>query len=349
MQPKPLRLLLIGPFPPPIGGITVLFKFLAEYLRERDDLKTTIVDIKGICGGILGLSRHFLYAAYKIIQEIRSVDVVSLHAATTVFPLMAPFVVILGKLFRKPVILRKFGGTDYQDYDVLRRILIHWAVKRTDLYLVETKMLVASSKKNGIKHSEWFPNNRPLTKMEVSFEDKKNCSRFVYMGHVRYVKGINEIIQAAERFDQGVSVDIYGPLLDDFTEEGFVGLKNVYYRGVVAPEEVVETLSRYDALLLPTYHPGEGYPGVILEAYNARLPIVCSNWRALPEIVDETCGIIIEPQDVDGLYIAMKRLVDNEQLFISLCKGVEKQQGKFSTEVWNDRFVEHCVSLTNRN
>jgi hypothetical protein len=36
------------------------------------------------------------------------------------------------------------------------------------------------------------------------------------------------------------------------------------YRGVLEREAILPTLRRYDAVLLPTHHYGEGYPGTML-------------------------------------------------------------------------------------
>ena len=118
------------------------------------------------------------------------------------------------------------------------------------MYLAETKMLVKAAKEDGIEHVEWYPNNRPFAKEKTPMvRERKCCRRFVYLGHIRPYKGINEIIQAAERFDQDVSVDVYGLFFKDFPEEAFKGLRRVRYCGVVPPETVVKTLEQYDAIV----------------------------------------------------------------------------------------------------
>lgn len=164
-----------------------------------------------------------------------------------------------------------------------------------------------------------------------------------FLGHVRPTKGIPELIAAAERFDQNVSVNVYGPFYDGLDDNIFNGCSRVRYHGVAEPDRVPEILDSHDALILPTYYVGEGYPGVILEAFNVGIPVITTTWRAIPEIVDETCGMLIPPQDADSLYQAMAEMVGDPAMYQNLCRGVEKRRALFDFEKWTDRFVNYCL------
>jgi len=52
-----------------------------------------------------------------------------------------------------------------------------------------------------------------------------------------------------------------------------------------------------------------------IEGYAAGVPVICTRWRAPPELTDESSGILIEPQDADGLRHAMKWLAHEGELF----------------------------------
>jgi len=59
--------------------------------------------------------------------------------------------------------------------------------------------------------------------------------------------------------------------------------------------------------LLPTYYKGEGYPGIVIEAYSLGIPIIATTLEGLREITDEyETGILIEPKDIDGLQKAIE-------------------------------------------
>lgn len=342
MAPK---VLLIGPIPPPLGGITVLFKIESDMLAARTDIEAICVGFPG--GGGLGIwhdLKRFAGAVWRVLLAVPRCDVVTVHASTTGMAFIGPVVCAVAKLWKRPLLVRKFGGGDYRTYRFPRRSLIRWTVRNADLYLAETKALVQAAIEDKVTKVRWFPNSRPMGPQRPV--QSAQCRRFVYVGQVRPTKGIGEIIQAAERCDERMSVDVYGPFLDGLGESMFDGLKRVKYCGVLAPEKVAQALRGYHALLLPTYHTGEGYPGVILEAYQAGLPVITTRWRFLPEIVDESAGILIAPHDSDALYQAMMKLVDSPELYARLCQGTIQWRQMFSSEYWVDQFARYCRELS---
>jgi glycosyltransferase involved in cell wall biosynthesis len=102
---------------------------------------------------------------------------------------------------------------------------------------------------------------------------------------------------------------------------------------------------KYDALILPTHYQGEGYPGVIIEAYCIGMPVICTNWQSLPEIVDVSSGILINPKDSESLYRAMQFLIENPTYYQRICKGAKDKAKLFYTEEWVEEFVSLCQKL----
>jgi glycosyltransferase involved in cell wall biosynthesis len=171
------------------------------------------------------------------------------------------------------------------------------------------------------------------------------CRRFIFMGHVKPSKGINEILQASEFLEQDVEIHIFGPLQDGIQEADFARYNRVTYCGIVAPEDVITTLRQYSVLLLPTYYRDEGLSGAILEAYSVGMPVVASKWRGVAEIVDETCGILVKPGDPLDLAAAMNRLISDAQLYEDLSEGAWQKRECFSLRRWADTFIEYCEAV----
>jgi glycosyltransferase involved in cell wall biosynthesis len=195
------------------------------------------------------------------------------------------------------------------------------------------------------KPVEWFPTNRPLfSDPDDLAESDGRARKFVFVGHVAPRKGVREIIKAASQIDADIVVDVYGPLREGLTADEFDGQKAAY-RGVLAPERVISTLRQYDVLLLPTYHHGEGYPGVIIESYCAGIPVIATRWNAIPEIVDQTSGILVEPGDVGDLRDAMLQLIRSPDEYAKLRSGARLKAHQFSSEVWTERFVQLVLGL----
>jgi len=348
-----MRILLIGPSPPKlagaaVGGTTIPFKALAAALQERDDVVATVVDTHGVRGGGVRAPFRFLRILLGVTRAVPRSDVVSLHAVRGGLWFLGPVVALLSMIYRKPYIVRKFGGCSHLEYDPVRRAVIDWVVRRAAAYLVETKALVRDAKLSGIEHVRWYSNSRPMPPLPSDSGAERRCRRFVHLGQLRRGKGIYEIIEAGERFGDDVTVDVYGTAGYDVPISVFDGLSRVRYRGPVDPPRVAEVLSRYDVFLLPTFLPTEGYPGVVLEAYCAGIPIIATRWRQLPEMIDGGTGVLIEPRSAEALYRAMRLLYEDAALFARLREGVRMRRSEFSSARWADLFVEYAREVARR-
>lgn len=341
-----LNLLAAGPLPPPLGGTTVLFERLVKQLREREDVSLGVIDTGQVRGrGLAGVASFFRLIA-DVVRKARGRDVVTLHVSTSGLHVVGPLFALVARLRATPLVVRKFGGTDFFEYSPLRRCLILWTLRRAALYLAETRELVERARQAGLTNAAWYANSRPMPEQPAGRSGGSGCRRFVFLGQVHRGKGVRELVEAGERLPEGVTVDIYGPLGFDVRESELAGRRRVTYRGPVAPDDVHSVLSNYDALVLPSYHHGEGYPGVILEAYAAGLPVVSTRWRAIPELVDDgVTGLLVEPHDAGALRGAMLSLVEDAEFYARLRDGVRERRREFSDEIWSQKFVEYCRAL----
>ena len=212
--------------------------------------------------------------------------------------------------------------------------------------LIQTKALVRMAAEDGAKRAVWYSNSRPMTSNEEDSYRSKSCKRFVYIGHIRPYKGISEMIEASKKLNTDSCIDVYGPFYDGLSEQIFKNCNNLKYCGLLSPEEVIPMMKKYDALIMPTKMPTEGYPGAIVEAFAAGIPIIATKCGAIPEIVDDTCGILVEPEDAEALFNAMQTIIEDDTLYASLCEGSKRKRKAFSSQFWTDRFVEYCRQVS---
>lgn len=339
-QPK-LRLLAIGFFPPPIGGVTVSFKTFCETISNNSKVELQVIKLSGIRKNRSGLKKS-LDSVKQIWMRAKKCDVVKLYCHTTQVPTIGLTTLAICRILGKPLILRKAGGTDYAELGGFTGWIAAYVVNHSDLFLAQTKHLVELSRSRGLDQTEWYPTSRPAGRL---IDSRTRCLRFVYIGHVRPSKGIAELIAAMEHMPSSVIADVYGPFYDGMGEEIFQGHNQIRYRGILQPDEVIDTLRRYDAFVLPSKHLPEGYPGAIIEAFSVGLPVISTTMGGIPEIVDERCGILVEPGDVKALSSAMLRIVTDETVYRNLCLGARDARNKFSAEYWADWLVQQCIRL----
>ena len=342
-----VRILIIGPMPPPYTGTTTLLEYLVDLLAKKEDVKIHVLNTLGVRGrGIAGVL-NFGKLMWRAFTQARKHDIVTLHASTSGLHVIAPVAYVAARLAGKPLLIRKFAGDDYQTtLGPIGRRIAAFVLRRAELYMAESKHLVQSAKDDGVPRVEWYPNSRPVPEKAPDASTKPDtCLRYVYVGRIVEGKGMRALAEASKKLPDTVSVDVYGPWGDDLEKDLFEDCPRIRYHGPLKPETIIPTMEQYDASLLPTHYRGEGYPGAILESYLAGLPVIVTRWRALPEIVDESVGIFVEPRDADDLANAMIRLSEDKALFQSLRSNTRAKAEFFSSVRWADNFLDRCRGL----
>ena len=353
-----VRILLVGPLPPPMGGNTRHFQTLVQDLGNHDGFSPRVIDtsrgdehgsrVRNLLTGLRTL--------WHVLMQVSRVDVVSYHASNRGMWSAGPAILALCRLAGKPVVLRPFGG-GFGDYYLaqgrMKRAVIRRFILSADAVLLQTQRSIAQLRPHASGELAWFSTYiRPPARtasIESEATGASRCTRFVFLGHLWKAKGIETLLEAAAGLPAGCSIDIYGPT-DEYTapEIDARGGGRVRYRGFLSHDEVDAKLWDYDCLVLPTFHASEGYPGVIAEAFAHGLPVITTRWLAIPEIVDESCGLLIEPRDTPAFIRALAALHDDPALWRRLKAGARARAAMFDHSRWARTFEEICNRLAGR-
>jgi len=340
-------LLLIGPLPPPEGGVRVSFAQLANDLQDSLKLETKLVDLtvpkRGVCFRFLAYLKKF----QQIICYLKTAKVVSFQAPNKYINVFGPLVYIMARLYRCPIVLRRFAGDCDKNY-MEQNLFIRWVLRKTilnsDLSFYQTHYQVKFFSGLGTKPVKWFPTNRPTPPLK---KESFSCTarKFIFLGWVMEEKGILTLLQAFDLLEDNVCLDIYGADLMDIRSR-LKGTSRVRYQGVIAHSEVYRLLVQYDALVLPSYWKGEGYPGVVIEALLVNLPVIASNLPGIAELVKhEQTGLLVDPQDAKSLKNAISRLHRDGQLYEKIISEISQNNEMFSSEYWTQEFEKTVLSF----
>ena len=111
-------------------------------------------------------------------------------------------------------------------------------------------------------------------------------------------KGVDYLLRAVALVN-GVRLDVVGDgqLRADYERLAHeLGITDrVDFRGFLPKPELAERMRRADLFVLASRF--ENNPCVVLEAMASGLPVVATRVGGLPELVDETSGILVEPRD----------------------------------------------------
>lgn len=103
--------------------------------------------------------------------------------------------------------------------------------------------------------------------------------------------------------------------------------ERVCFLGHVSPEDLQGLYNAARMLVHPALY--EGFGLTTLEAMACGTPVIASNTSSLPEVVGDA-ALLVEPKDVDGMTVAMWRLLTDDALWQQLADKGIKRARRFS-------------------
>lgn len=325
------KILFFGPKahqkdPSMIGGLSVLFEDILFQCKKKN-IDYEVIDINKLNYSSKWLA-YILILFYAFVK-IPRYSHISLHGSANDYFWIAPVVVFWARFFNKHMSLRKFAGNFeevYKNSSKFKKRIINYILTKSDVNFFETRYLIEFFKKFN-KQTFWFPNVRqkPLMKKEGTYN-----KRFIFIGQVKKEKGIIELLNVSNKLDPTYTIDIYGPVQENMKNIDFKKYK-ASYKGVLKTDEVLKTLVKYDVLILPTYWSGEGYPGVLIEAFSIGLPAITTNLAGIKEMIDQKNSVIfIDPKNEMQLEEAIKSI--NSSNYVDKILAASKQFKNYNSD-----------------
>lgn len=207
---------------------------------------------------------------------------------------------------------------------------------------VQTRRMVTSLQEAGLNNVRLLPNFRrfPLDRPRSGA-----CSqplRTVFMSRVIPEKGVELALRAvehvnAERGGTVATLDLWGPV-EARARDWFSALMTsagpaATYRGALSPDAVHARLVEYDVMLFPTFYAGEGFPGVILDAMIAGIPVIASDWQDNAEFVEDgRNGLLFPAHEVDALTDRVRWAIDHPDEVMRMKHEAASRAGAFHVD-----------------
>jgi glycosyltransferase involved in cell wall biosynthesis len=240
-----------------------------------------------------------------------------LHAAAPPFSPGCPVVVNLLDAIRWVVP----GYRLPYPYDWLERR----AVRRADLVLT-----LSESARTDIERVLGIPR----TKIRVTYlggppldpEPSSKEPYFLFVGGTEKRKNLAAVLEAFKSVE-GFELRVVGANKASPVHEERREQSGVRWLGFVREQELVELYRHATALVFPTRYEGFGLP--VLEAMARRTPVIASTSSSIPEVA-RGAAILVDPDDVEGLRDAMRRVVAEPGLRAELIERGAKVVSSFS-------------------
>ena len=178
----------------------------------------------------------------------------------------------------------------------------------------------------------------------------------LYVGMLVESKGVLVLLQACHRLrKRGIAFRLrmvggFGPAsIEPLVRQSLVqwDLSDVVDMvGVTIGSDKWLAYREADVLCFPTHYELETFGLVALEAMQFSLPVVATQWRALPSIVrDGETGILIPARDPDACAKALEQLLTNPGLRVAMgSAGRRRFVDEFTIDRWYRR-MEHVLSI----
>jgi len=349
------RVCLVAPYPPPYGGIarwTQIITKRAAQTREVDlrlvntALRLrTIHDVarwKRLPTGIIHGAVILLEVAWNLLLGCKT-----FHLTTSGEVAIYRDIVMLhlARLFGASVVYHlRFGRIP----ELAAAQTREWQLLTKALGLATTVIAIDQRTESTLRAHfpgldlRFIPNCADLESLPAPALTASESKTVLYLGWVKPAKGMHELLQAWEQLPefQDWRLIIVGPYEAAFHQElsERYPLGRVEFTGNLSHAESMSHMAQAAIFVLPSHT--EGFPNVILEAMALGRPILTTTVGAIPEMLQDGCGLLVPPQDSDALRTALESLLVDKELRNRLGEAaLNRMRNHYTIEVVFEKLV----------
>ena len=301
----------------------------------------TIAEREGVRTIEVPMERHIslmkdVRALWQLILVFRREHPTMVHSMT---PKAGLLCMVAAWLTRVPVRVHTFTGLVFPTAKGLQRKLLMWTDRitcRCATYVIPEGEGVKNDLLNygitqkplrvlgfgNIRGVDMHYYNRRSEVMEKATTLRDDsCITFLFVGRIVRDKGIDELCEAFDRLSKeypqtrlllvGWREDDLDPVSDK-TQDLIDSNPSINYVGEIWGDDLLAYYAAADCFVLPSYR--EGFPNTVLEAGAMGLPSIVTDINGSREIIVENeNGMIVPPRDADALFVAMRRMLNDDR------------------------------------
>lgn len=357
------KILIIGPFPDPISGVSLANITVKKVLDNSNCFSTSIINTSYPIFqdevGKFSIKKMFFFIRInlKVFQVFKN-DIVYITPGQTFYGVFKyALFILLASLFKKELVIHVHGNYLGKQYKLLN------GFKKKYFYFLLTKfnkgIVLSSSLKSNLTPFLKKENIYVLYNFaeEYLYKNKlhKDFShlKITYLSNLMEEKGILYVLEALEKLEKNnihYKAKIAGNIdekLKDIVLKSVNNLKNVSYVGVVYKKEKKELLHWSNVFVLPTFYKMEGQPISILEAMATENVILTTSHAGISDIIeDKIHGYIVEPKSAESIFKALIFLNENKSKILEISK---KNKMYFANNFTVQKFSENILRILNTN
>lgn len=250
---------------------------------------------------------------------------------------------ILKKIFKKRLVVSTH--TVYENVKEASIIakLIRYILNQADKVLCVSKasskqMLLMGVRKEKLDlYKHWIDLDvfRPLNKTKIRQKlGLPNKFTVLFVGRLIEMKGIKNLCEAAKENPKINFIFIgHGPL-EDYLLNMDKQHKNILFLGKIDNKEINQYYNLADIFCLPS-QKREGFGRVIMEAIACGIPVVASNKGGIPDALDDSISVLINP-NIANLNKAIRLLYEDRDKLLNM----KSKTGPYAIKNFSNKNIE---------
>lgn len=359
---KELRLLIIGPKPPPISGVSIANESLYLELKKKN-YRVNFINTdysKSIDTNTLGkLSLGKLVSNLRIYNQIFKIfkfNVIYIAIGQTFFGVVKYFpFLIFSKIVNKKTILHLHGGhlkDSYLKQNFIQRAIFKSVIKMADYGIVLSNSLIPNFKfffkeENIFVVENFFEDILQIEETELSLK-KYDILKVVFLSNLIEEKGINLLIKAVDNLNEkGLKIEltIAGNITPEFDSNSIKNKSYIEYLGVVSGKSKRKLLLESNVFCLPTYYKMEGQPISLIEAMATGNVILTTDHAGILDICNEKNGYFCLKNNLKSLQDTLEIVYQNRENL----KDIALYNSKYANDNFRlENFVNKLETIFNK-
>jgi glycosyltransferase involved in cell wall biosynthesis len=278
-------------------------------------------------------------AFYRFWQLAKKADVIHYH-----FPY--PFADVLHLLLR----IKKPSVVSYHS-DIVKQKNLLKLYRPLKIYFLKNVSHIVAASPNYLKSSKVLSQFKhkvsvipygldkslypsPPVKRREDWREKVGSRFFLFLGVLRYYKGLHILIEAALTATYPIVIMGAGPVEHALKEQVLkLGVKNVFFVGFVSDEDKVALLELCYAVVFPSHLRSEAFGISLLEGAMYGKPLISSEIGTGTTYIniDKETGVVVPPSDPKALRQAMDYLWHNPDEAGEMGKRAEERYWRLFT------------------
>jgi len=196
--------------------------------------------------------------------------------------------------------------------------------------------------------------NYPLSELsKLQYWRKKVGSKFfLFVGLLRYYKGLHILIEAARNADYPIVIVGSGPNEKELKKQvALYGLKNIIFLGYLSDQDKVALLTLCYAIVFPSHLRSEAFGISLLEGAMFGKPLISTEIGTGTSYIniDKETGLVVPPDNSIALKAAMDYLWENPVEANSMGQNAEARYWKmFTAKKMTDSYVTLYKTLIDK-